>query len=205
MFSSLPQLAQGFHQLADMVNHRTYYSIPHVGDYKFSAQSTDFHGWLKCDGRLLNVAEFPVLYDVIGTSFGDDGEGTFALPNVRGRVPGAIGISTASNHVLGQEIGAETHTLITDEMPAHTHTITDPGHIHSGDTYRTGTQGVTDGFSSAADEGTDTDNVNSATTGITINSTGGGLPHNNMQPTVYIGSMFIFCGVQSIGVDPIEV
>lgn len=202
---SLPQLSQNMHQLQAMVNHRTYYTIPHVGDFKFSARPVDYHGWMKCDGRPLNIDEFETLYDIIGTSFGNNGAGTFRLPNVQGRVPAATGTSTAGNHPLGQSMGAETHTLTTDEMPSHNHTITDPGHLHSGDTFSSGTQDVGGTGNTAADDTTSSDNVDSASTGITINNNGGGLPHNNMQPTVFIGNMFIFAGTQAIAVDPIVV
>jgi microcystin-dependent protein len=186
-------------------NYNAFYTLPHVGDYKFSARTADFHGWLKCNGAALNIADFPQLYAIIGTTFGNNGAGTFRLPNASGRVPGAIGTSTAGNHTLGQAIGAETHTLTIDEMPTHNHTITDPGHIHSGDTFRSGTQNVNNvaGADNAADEGVSTDNVDSAFTGITINNRGGNQAHNNMQPTIYIGSLFIFGGVFSDVVDPI--
>lgn len=186
-------------------NYNAFYTLPHVGDYKFSARTEDFHGWLLCDGSPLMIATFPQLYEVIGTSFGNNGAGTFRLPNATGRVPAAIGASTAGNHPLGEVFGAETHTLTVNQMPSHNHTITDPGHIHSGDTYRSGTQNVNNvaGADNAADEGVSTDNVDSAFTGITINNNGGGQAHNNMQPTIYIGNLFIFGGVFSDIIDPI--
>lgn len=199
------QIVHAVETLKIRTNYNAYYTLPHVGDYKFSARTANFHGWLKCDGSTLNVEDYPELYEVIGTSFGDDGEGTFNLPNVRGRVPAAIGTSTAGNHTLGERIGAETHTLTIDEMPSHNHTITDPGHTHTGDTYRTGNQSTDNAFGTetAANETTTTDSVDSAFTGITINNTGGGQSHNNMQPTIYIGSLFIFGGVRSDKLDPI--
>lgn len=199
------QIAHAVETLKIRSNYNAYYTLPHVGDYKFSARTANFHGWLKCDGSVLQIQEYPELYEVIGTSFGNNGAGTFKVPNVRGRVPAAIGTSTAGNHALGEVIGAETHTLRVEEIPSHNHTITDPGHIHSGDTFRSGTQNVNNvaGADTAADEGVSTDNVNSAFTGITINNTGGGESHNNMQPTIYIGTLFIFGGVRSSELDPI--
>lgn len=199
------QIVHAIETLKIRSNYNAYYTLPHVGDYKFSARTANFHGWLKCDGTALQIEDYPELYEVIGTSFGNNGAGTFRLPNVRGRVPAAVGTSTAGNHTLGETIGAETHTLTVDQIPSHNHTINDPGHIHSGDTYRSGTQNVNNiaGNDNAADEGVATDNVNSAFTGITINNTGGGQSHNNMQPTIYVGSLFIFGGVQSDKLDPI--
>lgn len=200
------QIVHAIESLKIRTNYNAYYTLPHVGDYKFSACTTNFHGWLKCDGSALQIADYPELYEVIGTSFGHNGAGTFRVPNVRGRVPAAVGTSTAGNHILGETIGAETHTLIVNEMPSHNHTITDPGHFHTGDTYRSGTQDVTNiaPNANAADEGVLNDGtVDSAFTGITINNNGGGQPHNNMQPTIYVGSLFIFGGVRSDKLDPV--
>lgn len=200
------QIVHAIESLKIRTNYNAYYTLPHVGDYKFSARTTNFHGWLKCDGSALQIEDYPELYEVIGTSFGHNGAGTFRVPNVRGRVPAAVGTSTAGNHILGETIGAETHTLIVNEMPSHNHTITDPGHFHTGDTYRSGTQDVTNiaPNANAADEGVLNDGtVDSAFTGITINNNGGGQPHNNMQPTIYVGSLFIFGGVRSDKLDPV--
>lgn len=214
MLDNLTFITNAIEFLKNRINFNATYTLPNVGDYKFSAQTDDFNGWLKCDGRILNIDEYVGLYEVIGTSFGDDGEGTFQLPNLQGRVPGVIGQSVGQDHTLGEAIGAETHTLTIDEMPVHnhaitdpghTHNITDPGHTHSGDRYTTGVQDTDNAFGTqqAADNNFQTGNVNSsttgitintATTGITVNNRGGGQPHNNMQPTIYIGSMFIFSG-----------
>ncbi len=199
------RIVHGIETLRLRTNYNSFYTLPHVGDYKFSARTANFHGWLKCDGSALNIEDYPQLYEVIGTSFGHNGAGTFRLPNCSGRVPAAIGTSTAGNHTLGQSIGAETHTLTVNEMPSHNHTINDPGHYHTGDTYRSGNQSTDNAFGteSAADTGVSTDNVDNAFTGITINNNGGGQAHNNMQPTIYIGSLFIFGGVFSDVIDPI--
>jgi microcystin-dependent protein len=98
---------------------------PTVGDSKFSAVQYDHMGWLKCDGRLLNVADFQFLFNSIGYSFG--GSGTqFNLPNPWGRVPGVSGQGTDSNNStftisLGDKIGEYVHRLTIPEMPSHNH------------------------------------------------------------------------------------
>lgn len=201
----ITDLAHGIQSLKTAVNYRAYYTIPHVGDYKFSVRNDDYHGWLKCDGRALSNQDFPTLYNIIGTNFGTAGGDTFRLPNLQGRVPGAVGTSTASNHPLGQAIGAETHVLTIGELPSHNHGVTDPGHFHTGDTFNGNNQSTDNAFGTetAADNSLTNGNVDSATTGITINNTGSNLPHNNMQPTLFIGNMFIFSGLHVDFVDPV--
>lgn len=194
----------------------------HVGEYKLSAKQGDFYGWMLCDGRSLSRSNYAPLFDVVGTRFGSDDELTFKLPDYRGRVLGQPGQGTGlTSRTMGDAVGAETHTLTASQMPAHshigttqaggahTHTITDPGHTHSQTT-------INDDFNSsgadppgfAADSaGTRTwNNINSSTTGITVDSggshthtfitstEGGGLPHNIMQPTLFGTNVFIYGG-----------
>jgi microcystin-dependent protein len=205
--NDISQIYYNMELMRTSLNYRTYYTIPHIGEYKFSARQTDYNGWIKCDGRALSTTEYAGLYDVIGTTFGDNGPGTFRLPNIQGRVPAAIGTSTASNHPMGEMVGAEKHTLTIAEMPSHNHTITDPGHTHTGDKYPSGVQSTDNAFGTetAAQETMTTGSVNTATTGITINNTGSNIPHNIMQPTIFIGNMFIFSGTRAYMVDPTKI
>lgn len=220
----------------------------HVGEYKWSARSFDYGNWYICDGRSLMIDEYQELYQVIGTSFGSNDAVSFKLPDLRGRVMGCIGNGLGlTPRVIGTMVGSETHTLNSNEMPshshtgttssngshnhggstntegAHSHTVNDPGHTHTQTT-------INDDFNSsgasppgfAADSaGTRTwNNINTSTTGISINSNGshfhtissdgahahtlninaigGGLPHNNMQPTTFAGNVFIYIGFKHI-------
>lgn len=83
-------------------------------------------GWKLCNGQSLSKAEFPRLYAMIGGAFGESGD-TFALPDLRGRFPVGADSTTLLPFSMG---GAAQITLLTDQMPAHTHAITDPGHSH---------------------------------------------------------------------------
>lgn len=164
-----------------------------VGDLKFSVQNHDHHGWLICDGRSFPISEYPELYAVIGTSFGSNTVGSFKIPDMRGRVAGGIGDGPyTTNRPLGTAVGEEEHTLTIGEMPTHNHGIIDPGHSHSY-TKNTNDQDVLAGSTETAadqfDIGATTD---ISTTGITTVTAGNSLPHNNMQPTLFIGNMFIY-------------
>lgn len=166
-----------------------------VGDLKFSAHQTDHNGWLVCDGRSLSRTDYEELFSVIGISFGANNGSTFKIPDMRGRVAGGIGDGPdTTNRLLGTAVGEEEHTLTIAEMPSHNHGVTDPGHTHSYTNNRND-QNTDNAFASetAADNADLGATTGSSTTGITINNTGGGNPHNNMQPTLFIGNMFIYC------------
>lgn len=97
-------------------------SQPYVGEIRMFGFSRAPNGWFACDGSLQSIAEYEVLYALIGTTYGGDGQATFAVPDLRGRVPIHQGIGPGlSNYVMGQLAGSETVTLISNQMPAHTH------------------------------------------------------------------------------------
>jgi microcystin-dependent protein len=181
------------------------HSRPMAGDTKTSALTVDHIGWLMCDGRLLNVSDYQFLFNTIYYKFGSNGDGTqFRLPDPAGRVLGYTGAGTGlTARAMGSNVGAETHTLTVAEMPTHAHTITDPGHTHSYVNQPNSTSVQT------PVTGTDVaDNVNvsqttgSNTTGITVNSNGSSNAHNNMQPTLFFGNLFIYSGRPTLGNYP---
>jgi microcystin-dependent protein len=193
---------------------------PTIGDTKMSVISRDHIGWLNCDGRLLNVNDFYQLWEVVGYSFG--GSGTqFRLPDMGGRVAGTVGDDGTGREVwsVGDVSGAQVHVLTIPQMPIHNHTgqtdlsgtgitLTDPGHTHS--ITPGGNAIAANGGSAANNSG---GNTSSSTTGITLtdprhrhsfttNNTGGSLPHQNIQPTLFIGNTFIYSGKPNYGTYP---
>ena len=221
-----------------------------VGDMKFSVTNYDHMGWMKCDGRTLNKADFEFLFKVIGYSFGGSGS-QFQLPNPAGRVPGVVGTGHDSNPVystitmtLGSNIGEYQHKLLMGEMPSHNHgvdgvnqistnnstsvaytgltvlvsttKITDSGHTHgyraprpyqiaatSGGDVCVGYNDATTGSSSAniVDPGHRHD-VSDPGHRHTLNPAGMDQYHNNIQPTIPMGNMFIYNGRPLWGVTP---
>lgn len=166
-------------------------------------------GWADCNGAILPIAQNQALFSLLGITYGGNGTTTFALPDLRGRVPVGIGQGPGlTNHTLGEMAGVETVTLTTNQIPAHTHTIS-AGNLtvtlkaantsgqHAaplqGDFIGVTTDGSTDypAFVTnppAANQIT-LGGVTSSLAGIVIGSTGGSQPHTNMQP--YLGMRYI--------------
>lgn len=99
-------------------------STPFVGEIRMFGFGRVPTGWQACDGSLLPIAEYDVLYNLLGTTYGGDGQNSFAVPDLRGRVPLHQGQGPGlSTYVIGQVAGTETVTLIAPQMPAHTHPV----------------------------------------------------------------------------------
>src|SRR5262245_43375363 len=81
-------------------------------------------GWLPCDGRLLPIAQYEVLYTLLGTTYGGDGQSTFGLPNLKDSTMVHMGQRTGgSNYVMGQKAGTNAVTVTANNLPPHTHTV----------------------------------------------------------------------------------
>ena len=200
-----------------LTNYLTFTSSqkPTVGDTKLSLVGVDHLGWLICDGRTLNISDYYWLYQVIGTTYGSTASTTFNLPNPAGRVLGVIGSGVGlTTRAAGSNVGAETHVLTIAEMPTHNHPgssnlnsatgVYDSGHTHSytapggsgideNDTLivtnvSVGGQGATTVSNSA----NIVDPTHTHT--LVMSNQGGSNAHNNMQPTLFVGNMFIFSG-----------
>ena len=132
-------------------------------------------GWAFCDGQILPINQNQALYSLLGTTYGGDGRTSFALPDLRGRVP----IHASDGHRLGQKSGAETHTLASSEIPNHDHAL--KGTDQDGDA-PVPTNNVLGAYANAYRDGTDLINPVSGT----VADVGGGQSHENMQPYLAI-------------------
>jgi microcystin-dependent protein len=143
-------------------------------------------GWMFCDGQLLPISENETLFQLIGTTYGGDGESTFALPDLRGRVPIHQGTdsATGTNFVLAEQGGTESVTLTVQQIPKHTHalTATDASgtQVNPGGNILANSQGPQPYIQEDPDGNL---NANALT------SAGGNQPHENLQP--FLGINFI--------------
>lgn len=152
----------------------------YIGDYKISAQTANHGSWVLCNGQSLSTTTYSGLFALIGYSFGGSGA-TFIAPDLRTQVMGVIG-SYAGNttRALGDRVGEESHVLTIPELPSHNHSLS-PFRTHD----------------VLAQEAPGNNELDINATGASPNTanTGGGVAHNNMQPTLFSGNAFIFSGV----------
>src|SRR3954471_9693709 len=96
---------------------------PYVGEIRMFAGNFAPAGWMFCEGQLLPISENETLFQLIGTTYGGDGESTFQLPDLRGRVPIHQGTGGEGSYTLGESGGVEQVTLTTQQIPIHTHAL----------------------------------------------------------------------------------
>src|SRR5215475_14186474 len=89
----------------------------YVGEIRMFAGNFAPAGWMFCEGQLLPISQYETLFNLIGTTYGGDGQSTFALPDMRGRIP----IHTGNGFTLAETGGVETVTLTVNQIPAHSH------------------------------------------------------------------------------------
>src|SRR5690349_22223547 len=92
-------------------------SSPFIGEIRMFGGSFNPNGWAMCQGQLIPISENDTLFNLIGTTYGGDGQETFALPNLSSRVPLHMG----GGFVIGETAGVESVTLTTQQIPSHTH------------------------------------------------------------------------------------
>lgn len=146
-------------------------------------------GWGFCDGQLMPISDNKSLYGILGTAFGGDGRTTFALPDLRGRVPMHAGQGLGlTPRVVGQPVGSETTTLTIDEMPYHNHELTVSN--ASADNDR-----PTGDFLARATIYSASTTPTVALNPASIAHAGASEPHQNMQPTLCINYIIALQGV----------
>lgn len=163
-------------------------STPYIGEIRMFGFGTRGapNGWQSCDGSLLPISEYDALFALIGTTYGGDGQTTFAVPDLRGRVPVHQGTGPGlSGYVIGQVAGSETVTVLPTQMPAHTHTL-----VATNAAATTGTPGVTVLPGAVSGQTAYLTDITGATafpmSAQATTLAGGSQPHENCMPTMTV-------------------
>jgi microcystin-dependent protein len=159
---------------------------PYVGEIRMFAGNFAPAGWMLCDGQLLPISENETLFNLIGTTYGGDGESTFALPNLQSRVP----IHQGNGFILAETGGVEDVTLTAQQIPIHTHPLlasADPATVPN----------PQNNILSTTATATPYFNIAPATplSPQAITGTGGSQPHTNLQPYLTINFIISLFGI----------
>lgn len=159
---------------------------PYIGEIRMFAGNFAPTGWMLCAGQLLPISEYETLFNLIGTTYGGDGQSTFALPDLRGRIP----LHQGNGFILAETGGVEEVTLTVSQIPSHTHTML--------------------ANSQAATESRPSSNVLPASSSALIynnltplgnmsaavfNPTGSNQPHTNLQPYLCVNYIISLYGI----------
>jgi microcystin-dependent protein len=165
---------------------------PYIGEIRIFAGNFAPRGWALCNGQILSIAQNTALFSLLGTTYGGNGQTTFALPNLQGRAPMHPGQGPGlTPRVLGESSGINTVTLLTNEMPAHTHALTASSspasarnptgnplaRSRNGNAYQTTIQNLVPLAAQA------------------VSLAGSGQPHNNMQPYLALNFIIALQGI----------
>jgi len=159
---------------------------PYVGEIRMFAGNFAPAGWMFCEGQLLPISENETLFQLIGTTYGGDGESTFALPDLRGRPP----VHQGSGFTLAETGGAEEITLTVNQIPAHSHPLL--GTAVNG-SQASPAKNLLANSTVITPYAPETPSVQMAPTAVA--STGGSQPHTNFQPYLCVNFIISLFGI----------
>ncbi|TGX53389.1 phage tail protein [Sphingomonas gei] len=159
---------------------------PYIGEIRMFAGNFAPAGWSFCEGQLLAISENETLFQLIGTTYGGDGQETFALPDLRGRVP----LHQGNSFILAQMAGVEQVTLTVQQMAAHTHPLLASGNTATAQAATNNVIGKSTGVDAFI-------NAQAADPigATSITPVGGNQPHENMQPYLCIDFIISLFGI----------
>jgi len=164
---------------------------PFIGEIRMFAGSFAPSGWAFCDGQLIPISENDALFNLIGTTYGGDGQQTFALPNLQSRVPMHAGTgSDGITYQLGESGGVESVTLTVNQIPTHTHNA-----MASSAAGNASSPAGAVWSAAGTGEQLYNDTPNGTMAATLIQSAGGSQPHENMGPFLVISFIISLFGV----------
>jgi microcystin-dependent protein len=159
---------------------------PYVGEIRMFAGNFAPAGWMFCEGQIMPITENETLFQLIGTTYGGDGQSTFGLPDLRGRVP----IHMGAGYTLAENGGVETVTLTTAQIPSHSHAL-----LSSGIVGNDPNPGNNLSAESSAISLYQSSNPVAAMAPQSVSNIGGSQPHNNFQPYLCVDFIISLFGI----------
>lgn len=159
---------------------------PYVGEIRIFAGNFAPTGWMFCEGQLLPISENETLFQLIGTTYGGDGESTFALPDLRGRVP----IHQGNGFILAETGGAEEITLTVGQIPGHSHPLLASSAPGTGPNPQASVLAA-----SVTDRVYATSSSAQYLAPTTVSAVGGAQPHTNFQPYLCVSHIISLYGI----------
>ena len=159
---------------------------PYVGEIRMFAGNFAPAGWNFCDGSLLSISENETLFNLIGTSYGGDGQSTFGVPDLRGRIPLHMG----NGFTLAEQGGAEAVTLTANQIPAHTHAFLATTNVGNQPVPTNQVVSQSPQIQLYIEDAQDSSFAASA-----LGPNGGGQPHSNLQPYICINYIISLFGI----------
>ena len=158
---------------------------PYIGEIRMFAGNFAPQGWMFCDGQLLPISENDAMFTLIGTTYGGDGQETFALPNLQSRVPMHNG-----QNQLAETGGVESVTLTVGQIPIHNHAL-----IGSGDNGAQAAPAANVLASSTIIKPYSPNSIDTAMAATSLQPAGGSQPHENLQPYLAINFIISLFGI----------
>jgi len=159
---------------------------PYVGEIRIFAGNFAPAGWMFCEGQLLPISEYETLFNLIGTTYGGDGQSTFALPDLQGRVPLHFG----NGFTLAETGGSETITLSVSQIPSHSHPFLGSGSVANSPNPANNVVGESTTISLYSNQ-----NPTAPMAANAIGFTGGSQPHDNFQPYLCLDFIISLFGI----------
>jgi microcystin-dependent protein len=165
-------------------------SSPYVGEVRLIGFTFAPVDWHFCDGTLLAISQNPTLFNLIGTTYGGNGQATFGLPDLRGRVPIQQGtLSGGSNYVIGQSGGVESVTLSLNQIPSHNHSF------QCNSSSQGGTAAPTNATVCGGQQVYRDTSPSGSMNQQSLSNSGGSQPHENRQPFLAMNWIIALNGV----------
>jgi microcystin-dependent protein len=164
---------------------------PYIGEIRMFGGNFAPVGWAFCDGQLIAISENDTLFNLIGTTYGGDGQETFALPDLRGRLPIHQGQSSSgTNYQIGEAAGVESVTLTTQQLPSHSHNLVVSSNNATKDAAKDNVLAQTPSYTPYINANPNADLAPNSMTPV-----GGSQPHENLMPYLCVNFIIALYGV----------